>query len=78
LLVKPTAATSSTQGAGTAHREVPRADAKAATPQEAADADLIACDPARMPILQARPGKARTHINAIGADAPGNRNCSPT
>lgn len=48
-------------------------DAKACeTPQEAADADLIATvTPARMPILRPEWVKPGTHINAIGADAPG-------
>jgi alanine dehydrogenase len=48
-------------------------DAKACkTPQEAADADLIATvTPAREPILKPEWVKPGTHINAIGADAPG-------
>ncbi len=48
-------------------------DAKACeTPQEAADANLIATvTPARSPILQPEWVKPGTHINAIGADAPG-------
>ena len=48
-------------------------DAKACqTPQEAADADLIATvTPARAPILRPEWVKPGTHINAIGADAPG-------
>jgi alanine dehydrogenase len=42
------------------------------TPQEAADADLIATvTPAREPILRPEWVKPGTHINAIGADAPG-------
>jgi alanine dehydrogenase len=48
-------------------------DAKACrTPQEAADADLIATvTPAREPILKLEWVRPGTHINAIGADAPG-------
>ena len=48
-------------------------DAKACpTPQEAADADLIATvTPARTPILRPEWVRPGTHINAIGADAPG-------
>ena len=42
------------------------------TPEEAADADLIATvTPARQPILKPEWVKSGTHINAIGADAPG-------
>jgi alanine dehydrogenase len=42
------------------------------TPQEAADADIIATTtPARIPILRPEWVKENTHINAIGADAPG-------
>lgn len=42
------------------------------TPREAADADLIATTtPAREPILKPEWVKPGTHINAIGADAPG-------
>lgn len=42
------------------------------TPREAADADLIATvTPAREPILRPEWVKPGTHINAIGADAPG-------
>ena len=41
-------------------------------PEEAADADLIATvTPARSPILKPEWVKPGTHINAIGADAPG-------
>jgi alanine dehydrogenase len=48
-------------------------DAKACeTPREAADADLIATvTPAREPILRPEWIRPGTHINAIGADAPG-------
>jgi alanine dehydrogenase len=48
-------------------------DAKAcASPKEAADADLVATvTPARAPILKKEWIKPGTHINAIGADAPG-------
>ena len=43
-----------------------------ATPKEAADADLVATvTPAREPILKKEWVKPGTHINAIGADAPG-------
>lgn len=42
------------------------------SPQEAADADIIATTtPARTPVLAADWVKPGTHINAIGADAPG-------
>ncbi|HTX44488.1 MAG TPA: ornithine cyclodeaminase family protein, partial [Methanocella sp.] len=42
------------------------------TAQEAADADIIATvTPARSPVLKAEWVKPGTHINAIGADAPG-------
>lgn len=42
------------------------------TPKEAADADVVATvTPARAPILKKEWVKPGTHINAIGADAPG-------
>jgi alanine dehydrogenase len=50
-----------------------RYDARAcSSPEEAADADIIATvTPARSPVLKAEWVKPGTHINAIGADAPG-------
>jgi ornithine cyclodeaminase/alanine dehydrogenase-like protein (mu-crystallin family) len=50
-----------------------RYDAQGCTlAEEAADADIIATvTPARSPVLKAEWIKPGTHINAIGADAPG-------